>query len=33
LSADLLQRMGYTNVVSMAGGIRAWRDAGYPVES
>jgi len=32
LSADNLQRMGYTNVVSMDGGIRAWREAGYPVE-
>jgi rhodanese-related sulfurtransferase len=32
LAADALQRMGYTNVVSMDGGIRAWRDAGYPVE-
>jgi rhodanese-related sulfurtransferase len=33
LSADNLQRMGYTNVVSMDGGIRAWREAGYPVET
>jgi rhodanese-related sulfurtransferase len=32
LAADALQRMGYTNVVSMDGGIRAWRDAGYPLE-
>ena len=32
LAADTLQRMGYTNVVSMDGGIRAWRDAGYPLE-
>ena len=32
LAADNLQRMGYTNVVSMDGGIRAWREAGYPVE-
>ena len=32
LSADNLQKMGYTNVVSMDGGIRAWREAGYPVE-
>jgi len=24
--------MGYTNVVSMDGGIKAWRDAGYPME-
>ncbi|MFN0120095.1 MAG: rhodanese-like domain-containing protein [Blastocatellia bacterium] len=33
LAADNLQRMGYTNVLSMAGGIKAWRDAGYPLES
>ena len=32
LAADNLQKMGYTNVVSMDGGIRAWREAGYPVE-
>ena len=33
LSGDNLQRMGYTNVLSMAGGIRAWREANYPLES
>lgn len=33
LAADSLQRMGYTNVTSMDGGIRAWREAGYPLES
>ncbi|HET6370116.1 MAG TPA: rhodanese-like domain-containing protein [Nitrospiria bacterium] len=32
LSADSLQQMGYKNVKSMAGGIRAWREAGYPME-
>jgi rhodanese-related sulfurtransferase len=32
LAADNLRRMGYTSVVSMDGGIRAWREAGYPVE-
>lgn len=32
LAADCLRRMGYVNVVSMAGGIRAWREAGYPIE-
>ncbi|MBO0726667.1 MAG: sulfurtransferase [Blastocatellia bacterium] len=32
LAADNLQKMGYTNVLSMAGGIRAWREANYPVE-
>jgi rhodanese-related sulfurtransferase len=32
LAADNLQKMGYTNVVSMDGGMRAWREAGYPIE-
>ncbi len=32
LAADNLQRMGYTNVHSMAGGWKAWKDAGAPVE-
>ena len=32
LSADMLQKMGYTNVWSMAGGWKAWEDAGAPVE-
>ncbi|MBI5855363.1 MAG: sulfurtransferase [Nitrospirae bacterium] len=32
LAADSLRQMGYTNVISMDGGIRAWRDAGYPME-
>jgi rhodanese-related sulfurtransferase len=32
LAADNLQRMGYRDVVSMDGGIRAWREAGYPLE-
>src|SRR4051812_34472640 len=30
LSADNLQKMGYTNVFSMAGGWRAWKEAGAP---
>lgn len=30
LAADNLQQMGYTQVKSMAGGIRDWRAAGYP---
>lgn len=30
LAADNLQRMGYTNVYSMAGGWRAWREKGCP---
>jgi rhodanese-related sulfurtransferase len=33
LAADNLQRMGYTNVASMAGGWRGWSEAGNPVES
>lgn len=32
LVADVLQQMGYGNVLSMDGGIRAWREAGYPLE-
>ena len=32
LAADNLQRMGYTNVHSLAGGWRAWTEAGAPVE-
>ena len=33
LAADALTQMGYTNVTSMDGGIKAWREAGYPMES
>ena len=33
LAADVLQQMGYTNVFSMAGGWKAWKDSGAPVES
>jgi len=32
LAADNLQKMGYTNVLSMAGGIKAWREANFPME-
>lgn len=32
LAADNLQKMGYTNVFSLAGGFRAWREAGLPLE-
>ncbi len=32
LATDSLQQMGYSNVRSMEGGIRAWREAGYPLE-
>jgi rhodanese-related sulfurtransferase len=31
LAADALQKMGYANVVSMDGGIRDWRQRGYPL--
>ena len=31
LAADNLQKMGYTNVWSMDGGIRGWREAGHPL--
>lgn len=31
LAADNLGRMGYTNVLSMDGGIREWREKGYPL--
>ncbi len=33
LAADNLQKMGYTNVFSMDGGIRDWRNKGYPLTS
>jgi rhodanese-related sulfurtransferase len=32
LAADNLQKMGYRRVFSMDGGIRAWREAGFPEE-
>jgi rhodanese-related sulfurtransferase len=32
LAADVLQQMGYTNVFSMAGGWKAWKDAAAPIE-
>ncbi len=32
LAADVLQQMGYTNVYSMAGGWKAWKDSGAPME-
>ena len=33
LAADNLQKMGYTNVWSMDGGYRGWKDKGYPMTS
>ncbi len=32
LSADALQQMGYTNVISLDGGWRAIKDSGLPLE-
>ena len=32
LAAEVLQRMGYYDVSSMAGGWKAWKEAGAPVE-
>ncbi len=31
MAADNLQKMGYSNVISMDGGIRGWREKGYPL--
>jgi len=31
LAADNLQKMGYTNVISMDGGIRDWREKNFPL--
>jgi rhodanese-related sulfurtransferase len=33
MAADNLEKMGYTNVISMDGGIRLWREKGYPLET
>ena len=32
LAADALQKMGYTNIASMAGGWRAWLAANAPID-
>jgi rhodanese-related sulfurtransferase len=32
LAADNLQKMGYSNVESMDGGWKGWKDAGYPTQ-
>lgn len=32
LAADMLQKMGYTNVWSMDGGWKAWKNSGAPIE-
>jgi len=31
IAADNLQKMGYTNVLSMDGGVRGWRERGFPM--
>ncbi|MFS8085001.1 MAG: rhodanese-like domain-containing protein [Acidobacteriota bacterium] len=33
LASDVLQKMGYTNVWSLAGGWKAWKESGAPVEA
>ena len=33
LAADNLQKMGYSNCISMDGGWRGWTEAGFPTES
>jgi phage shock protein E len=33
LAADNLQRMGYTNVASLAGGFKAWKEQGLGTET
>ncbi len=32
LAADAIQKMGYTNVISMDGGWTGWKEAGYEIE-
>ncbi len=32
LAADMLQKMGYTHVISMDGGYKGWVAAGHPLE-
>jgi rhodanese-related sulfurtransferase len=32
LAADSIRQMGYNNVISMDGGVKAWREAGFPME-
>ncbi len=32
IATDMLQKMGYTNVWSMDGGFRGWKEAGLPIE-
>ena len=32
LAADMMQQLGYTNVASLAGGIRGWAEAGGEID-
>jgi len=32
LAADVLQKMGFVDIESLAGGITNWRNLGYPIE-
>ena len=32
LAGDAIQKMGYKNVLSLAGGWRAWKESGLPIE-
>ena len=32
LAADAMQKMGYSNVISLDGGWRAWQQSGMPIE-
>jgi rhodanese-related sulfurtransferase len=32
LAADNLKKLGYTNVISMDGGFRGWKEASFPIE-
>lgn len=33
LAADTLRKMGFTRVVALDGGMKGWRELGYPIES
>ena len=33
LAADVLQKMGYTNAISMDGGYHGWSEADHPIET
>jgi rhodanese-related sulfurtransferase len=33
LATATLRQMGFTGAVALDGGIKAWREAGYPVQS